>query len=250
MKNLAVRGTIIILIIIFFTYIKSQAQLGLGIKGGFNLSFINNMNPIPKDGQSISWGFLDGNLYGVIVNYNISPRFALKTDLLYSTQGNRFTLKEKDLRSTTTHRFNYLQLPILVKYNLTHGRFKWFINAGPYIAYLLSVKYIFLNPDRVETSFYIDSDKEGWNKINKIDFGICGGTGLIFRLGPGDIILEARQNVGFRNVLEVNQYQYDEENSWSNVNVNFSAGYIYTFKKKKKKEKEEEEEDYTHTSEF
>ncbi|MEO5905259.1 MAG: porin family protein, partial [Saprospiraceae bacterium] len=89
-----------------------------------------------------------------------------------------------------TATLNYLELPLLVKFNFGGEDVKLFVMAGPSIGYLLSGKYDY---DGVE-------EDEVYDFVNRIDVGAHLGAGV--HLGP--VVLDVRYMLGLSNYAKDN----------------------------------------------
>ncbi|GAB3534248.1 porin family protein [Pontibacter brevis] len=155
----------------------AQAQSGLGVRGGANLSNLEGdlRNESLYDSK---WGFHGGltlNI-GIIDNF-----FSIQPELLYSNKGFKNADEEYTLPNQTTPlyrrvgkvNYNYIDLPVLAKIKAGPLYFE----AGPQASYLLSVKD--------ETSVYADNNLVSStttvidrDNMRKFELGYAAGVGI------------------------------------------------------------------------
>ena len=93
---------------------------------------------------------------------------------------------------------NYFQIPILLKYSFGN-KYKFFANAGPYFGYLLNYSYT----GKTINQTFMNSN----SRIKSIDFGLSSGVGLVYNSEKKLALqLEIRNNFGFKNIAETNNY--------------------------------------------
>ena len=124
MKNIF----LIVVILISFNSISAQAQdrLQMGLKAGINVS--DYTGRWFEDRESFSRKSFHVGLVGEL---SLTSRWNLQPEFLYSEQGFGF---RNEFQEELKINLNYLQLPVLVEYELVNG---FFIQGGPQISYLL-----------------------------------------------------------------------------------------------------------------
>lgn len=156
----------------------------IGFKGGVNLSNLNGTN-----GSSIT-GFTGG----IYAEYLISPTFTLRSEALYSLQGNRNDLLSENIK------LHYLNWPILGKVYITD---QLGMEFGPQISFLLS-----------GTGGILPN-----GAYNAVDFGLSLGTSI--QLLP-NLDLGARYNIGLTEVTKTHQ---NIKNSVFQFTLGYTLGY-------------------------
>ncbi len=165
---------LLLLLFAVVTVSAAQAQSGIGIRGGANLSNLSG-DLRNEDNFENKWGFHGGITYniGIVENF-----FSIQPELLYSQKGfknadSEFSSSLGSIRRVGKVNYNYLDLPVLAKIKAGPLYFE----AGPQASYLLSVKNetkTYIND--VERSTTVDSeDKEG---LKEFEFGYAAGVGL------------------------------------------------------------------------
>ncbi|MBB6612977.1 PorT family protein [Pontibacter sp. Tf4] len=169
----------------------AQAQSGVGIRAGANLSNISG-DLRNEDNFENKWGFHGGITYniGIVDNF-----FSIQPELLYSQKG----FKNADVEVGTFRyvgkvNYNYLDLPVLAKIKAGPLYFE----AGPQASYLLSVNNETKTYENgIERASTRDSkDKDG---LKEFEFGYAAGVGLA--LG-NSLNLGVRYNGAFSDFVD------------------------------------------------
>jgi len=174
---------------------QSEAQVHFGVKAGYNLSdiYISGTN-VTSEVKSKS-----GFNAGVFSTIQLSKLFALQPEVFYSEQG----AQRKD--SSANVNYNYLNVPILIKYQLYSGIF---IETGPQVGFLLNSSY-------KSTTF-----SEDLNFISKSTaFSWAFGAG--YKLSSINLGFDIRYNLGISNI---------QTYSWTTTNSVFQIDLFYLFK--------------------
>ncbi len=208
---------------ILFSIETTNAQVGIGVKGGLNLSKLTI-----KEENGLTNSFLPGGAGGLVFNFKANDLFSLQPELLYSSQGTHLkTSLFGDFSSKLST--NYFQLPVLAKLSFGSENVRAFVNVGPYAAYLMSAKTKISamgQEEEVKVDFSEPSVKES---ANRFDFGIAGGLGVAFKVGPGDLFVEGRYNLGLLDINKGEDTKLPDYKPMKNSVINFSAGYIFFF---------------------
>lgn len=159
---------------------KSGAQFG--IKGGVNFS-----NLYTEDVEDNN--MLTSFNAGVYASLPITSFLSIQPEVLYSRKGAELVYDNAFAEGTTKFQLNYIEVPVLLKINLTENLN---IHAGPYFAYLIDAQ-VKNNSDGGVFDFEESYDNDDFNKF---DMGLSGGIGFDFdSFGIG-----ARYNYGLTNV--------------------------------------------------
>jgi len=182
---------------------SQNSKIKFGIQAGLNYSDFRGYEiPVtPLYSETTAFAYLGG----INVEYLIKEKLSLKLDLNYERKSQKAdnTLEifddngsSKVYNFTSKKNYDYLVLPIMIKYTFTN-RNSFFINVGPYIGYLLKSNITNdlgnidgLNNEPFETTKY----------NNKTDFGLSVGLGKNFELKENNsIFIEIRENLGLTN---------------------------------------------------
>jgi hypothetical protein len=170
----------------------TQAQSIVGLRIGTNLATVTTNTSERKT------SFKFGETAGIYTTINLTDKFLIQPELLYSSEGYKRTETVDELRISYNIRSNYLNLPVLAKYKLVNGLT---FELGPQISYLMGgyVKYKY---------YYIDENNviiQGGEKVKLKDdstrsFEFAGVIGVGYEL-KGGYSFNARFTQGITNFI-------------------------------------------------
>jgi len=256
----------IIILLLFCNTVAYAQEWKSGVKTGLSISSLSQGedNIFADDFESIT----DVEI-GIFTGYLLNNKWALQLELLYTNRGGKRDglqpIPPNDVPAELSallpagltpyaafdneSTLRYLEVPILLKH--TWGiDWKFYINAGPYIGFLLSAEQktsgnssIFIdssgqNPLQIPTpggpmtiisSF--DNQIDVKDNLETINFGIHGGFGVIRKLNENnELFIDIRGSKGFVPI------QKDEFLGQTTLGgLVFSVGYAYNFTKNDKK---------------
>lgn len=211
--------------------VGSQAQthfdsrVDFGARGGVTLS-----NVMFKPAITSKFGM--GYTAGVSFRYSEENHFGLIAEVNLVQRG--WAEKFEDLPYSYQRILNYVEVPVM-SHIYFGNRGKFFINAGPEIAYYLG--------DKIKSNFdYLDtSGLEGFHDKNrrteqltmavsqKLDFGIIAGLGGEFSLNRhNSLAIEARLYYGIGNVMPSGRQ--DTFSLSNQLSIAVTAGYWFRIK--------------------
>ena len=225
----------------------------LGLKGGISIPNLSGGggNPLSENYSSR----LAAN-FGVQSEFVLTRTWSVQVELNYAGQGGKrngmqpitnLPPEYAQLVPAGTYLYanfknkailDYLELPVLAR--ITWGkRFPFYVNAGPYLGYLLHAK------EKTSGTSYIYADSQGQqpletqagpvpaqnfdattdvtSSIKRWNLGITGGAGIAKPFGQRNkVFFDARFEYGF---LNIQKYSQDGKNNTGNVLL--SLGYAY-----------------------
>jgi hypothetical protein len=185
-----------------YVYQSEQSALYVGPKLGLNFATFGGDN---STYFSTNTKFIFGGLLG----YNIAQNFDLQLELLYYSTGTSYSANG----ATGNEGISYLEIVPLAKYNIPVSPIiKIFIVAGPQLGIKLSAN-LHQNANSTDTDIS--------QYVSGTDFDIVFGTGVSFKLGPGNLFTDLRYNIGLSNI--------NKTSPPSNTNQVFSLGVGYAF---------------------
>lgn len=202
-----------------------DSKVDIGAKGGITLS-----NVMFKPSIISKFGL--GYTAGVSFRYSEENHFGLLAEVNLVQRG--WVEKFEDLPYKYQRILNYVEVPVMSHIYFGH-RGKFFINAGPEVAYYLG--------DKISSNFdYHDpSELPGFNDKNrrtdqltmdvsqKLDFGIVAGLGGEFSLNRrNSLALEARLYYGIGNVMPSGRQ--DTFSVSNQLSIAITAGYWFRLK--------------------
>ncbi|WP_296619891.1 porin family protein [Marivirga sp.] len=184
--------------IAFLATSSLQAQhMNIGVKGGLNMYNVVNENGSNRE------PLLGFNL-GLIGHFHLSDQFALQPEVVFSTQGAKFSNNGVESQLY----LNYINVPVLLQYMFDNG-FRLF--AGPQLGFLISAK-----SNSNNTQMDMTSDFKG------LEFGASLGVSYI---NPdSNLGIDARYNLGLTDI--------NENNAEASYNRGFQLGLFYLFNHK------------------
>jgi hypothetical protein len=127
---------------------------------------------------------------GLSFQAGITSHFSLVSELYFMKKGGTLIANNPLSVSKTILRFNTLELPVLARFHLG----KFYLNAGPSIAYTLNGKVTIDNQSN-KLSFLNSPDG-----FKRLDAGIQMGGGIEFPLKQRRLALDLRYNYGLTNI--------------------------------------------------
>jgi len=200
------------ILFLFLSYMASgqdnsspASKLTVGIQAGISASA---ESPLFPDEEALL-----GINPMITVQYNFTPHFSLRTGLGLQQQGYYFS--EPILTSSSIdpktgfpnangsiiNQFtvNYGMLPIMAKYKFGNDRFGFFVEGGPYVAYMASASQFIRVNDSTGTHVFTNNVT---NEYKRVDIGASLGIGLEKSITEHlGLILEISGNFGFSDIM-------------------------------------------------
>ncbi len=162
--------------------VVSSEESKIGVKGGLNMS---NLYTEDVDDENVLYGF---NL-GLFAELPLTGSVSLQPEVIFTTKGAELKYDNAFAEGTAKFRLNYIEVPLLVKLNVTDN---FNIHFGPYAAFLVDSKIT--NEDaNGDINFEQEIDEDD---LNKFDYGLAAGLGFDF----GAFGIGARYNYGLSTV--------------------------------------------------
>jgi hypothetical protein len=234
-------------------------EVRFGVHGGLSIPDIRGSQDDP-----FSRGFTSrqGPFFGIFLEKELAPHWSLVAELNYTSQGGLRkglqpitmdlssslplppdTVLYASFRNETI--LDYLEVPIMGR--LAFGKkLRVFINAGPYVGILLRARAvtkgtsalyldegatmpIIIPPNTEPLEVDLGANTNVKDSLKSTNIGLIGGGGLMYPLGPGDLILEAHFQLGLTTI------QRDVETSGKSQTgaVVISLGYSLPLAKNK-----------------
>lgn len=195
----------------------------LGVKGGVTFS---EMAWSP----SVRQGFTQGVTMGVAARYTEENHFGLIGELNLTQRGWSEAFEPSTGLSYSRH-FTYIQLPVMTHIFFGSNKFRFFINLGPEIGYMIG--------DRISANFnYGDiqsvptfpanrrSEQLDMKVARKFDYGIAAGLGAEARIAnKHSIMVEGRFYYGISNVFSSNRG--DTFGASRGMSIEVTAAYLF-----------------------
>lgn len=164
----------------------NQPQIGLRVGG--NLAQLRGESSFGDDATDRKLGFT----VGTFAEMPLTGSFSLQPELLYTQKGG--TEEDVDFN------LDYLELPVLVKYNLpVEGRLVPSLYAGPYAAYTLRRSF-------KSEGVSIDADEF----FKSVDYGATFGVDFGYRFARRAATLGLRYDLGLANIFD-DDFEFDDD---------------------------------------
>lgn len=157
-----------------------KPQFAIG--GSFGTTF-SSVTFIPKIKNSMLMGYTGG----IMARFDSEKNVGLQAELNLTQQGWDETFEDPKYEYSRT--LSYVELPFLTHIYVGSKRFKFFLNLGPKIGYLLKDDSKQKNIDDKTGTITEQHNKK---VENKFDWGLCGGPGMELRTGIGYFLIEGR----------------------------------------------------------
>jgi hypothetical protein len=194
---------LIILVCIITNYLLAQndyQEHAIGIRGGATLSMVQFNPSIQQSTLPITYHV------GAQFRMVSEKYFGLKVELNYSQKG------FKDINGH--RRLDYIELPLMTHITFGQKLFRFFIDLGPEVAYLIQDKTII-------------STEQQHNLLvkNRFDYGLVGGLGFELNTKYGIYTIDARYNFGLNNIFGNSASEYFKTST--NQNITLSLAYLF-----------------------
>ena len=164
-----------------FAMVSFAQDNQFGIKAGVNFS--NYIGSEASDAFDSKTSFYAGGF----ASFPIAKRFAIQPELIYSRQG---TQDSNNGIGDVKINLNYLNLPILTKFNVAGGLS---VLSGPQLGVLLSAK-----TDIKDVDPTVDGEENIKSRYKDTDFGWVFGAEHQLSFG---LVVEARYNLGISKLF-------------------------------------------------
>jgi hypothetical protein len=192
------KSLIIFVSFIFLSPIILWSQSVIEIRYGLNRAIWRLDDRILEDFTYT----LDRQVASIGINIPIHKMFSLHPEIGYVQKGNKLILRDTAGSYTYTDKLNFIELPILLKFNFKYEQFTFYISAGPNIAYALNGKSIYL--EQTSTVSFTQEDKILFSnkEFKKTDFGLLLGTGASVPIWKLRLGVDIRYSYALTGVLD------------------------------------------------
>lgn len=210
----------------------SFAQIQLGIRGGGNWGFVSK--PPFMGGLTPSLHPSAGPTGAIFLDIPLSDRVSFRPEAAYVQKG--FVVREGldvnlggfnlPIGARVAYQSKNIEIPLLLKVNLTDGAFQPYLIAGPSVGYALDGR-IRTRATAFFTTQPYDVDLNYGGMLNRWDIGAVGGLGLSMDAGAGKFFIEGRYTHGFTRQVQVPIVNVDVRNRGiaASIGYSFPIGY-------------------------
>ena len=254
MKKHILLSALLVSIFLMGTVTTFSQKFSVGARLGLDFATYSNFSKEKSDlsdlGLTAKRNTHAGFVGGVMAYYDFNKFLGLQGELLVDRKGGKMTVTGTEttfddygdpisvsVSEVSTVGITYLTIPILLRGGTEFGRFKIHGLLGPYFAIGLGGKAK-ITEDGTTTTYKVvfkkepenpsADDKNDYHKI--ADVGLTIGAEPAFKLGPGDIIVDLRYNLGFIDTK--NPFKKgDKYHPWCNRSFSLTFGYVITLGK-------------------
>lgn len=218
-----------------FTATPAQAQMDIkpGVRAGVNsMSYGGDAG----DNVSSSTGFLIGGF----ATLDFGAPVLVQPELMYIQKGAKQESSAFGATITNNETLNYIELPILAKYQIPAGGLSANVFAGPSIGFNIggtaSTECSGFPNDTArdeagcgeEKDFGdLSKDEDGF-EISSTDFGLVFGAGVDFGLSAGTVSVDVRYQFGLTNTRSyISEFPSEEQVSLPNQGFIITAGFAF-----------------------
>ncbi|NLW18854.1 MAG: PorT family protein [Candidatus Cloacimonetes bacterium] len=187
------KKTLIILALTVLSLSLAFADVTYGLRGGLNM-----MNRATTQENALETGDRSGFHGGLVLQYRTDSNFIVQPEILYSQKGYTY----KVLTVDTTTMMDYVEVPILLKYNIKAAKGLYIQpTVAPFVGYAVVGKNTFKGA-------VIEDETDILEDINRLNYGLDFGldiqvidrvlVGARYQLGLADFD-------GDNNVIEKNK---------------------------------------------
>lgn len=211
---------------------SSFAQVQVGIRGGGNWGFASK--PAFLGSLTPTLHPSAGPTGAIFLDIPLSDRFSFRPEIAYVQKG--FVVRESlDIKlggfslpigARIAYQSHNLEIPLLLKVNLSDGPVQPYIIAGPSVSYALDGR-IRTRATALFSTQPFDVDLDYGNTLNRWDVGAVGGLGLAMNAGTGKFFIEGRYTHGFTRQVQVPVVNVDVRNRGiaATIGYSFPIGY-------------------------
>ncbi|HEY9165863.1 MAG TPA: porin family protein [Candidatus Kryptonia bacterium] len=194
---------LVILFVIMIPAAFAQLPLSVGVLGGLNLA---NATTSP----SLSTTTRTGMIVGGSIEFGLAPMLSVQPEVLYIQKGAKYSMIFLGQTIDATFKFDYVEVPILIKAKLPVGPLKPYVFVGPNIGFSVNAQGEVTAFGQTQTS-KIDSTKS-------TDFCLDIGAGVEYSLIANlSLTGDVRYSLGLTNIGT-------ESESWKSTGVQILVG--------------------------
>jgi hypothetical protein len=202
---------------IFCVKISAQYYCGpeiiVGAKSGAVLSTGAFTEPNGVSPDQNSYYHHLGAFGGALFRYSGERYLAMQVEVNFMQRGFRSY-------GNFSRTFNYVEIPLLAHVFYGAKRFRWFVNFGPEISYLINEQLW----GNASTVFMTEPLK------SRFDYGLVVGTGFEIHTKAGIYQLEGRYEFGFGDFFSA--LPSDNFRRSANRNLTLTLGWLWNFGKR------------------
>ena len=244
-KKYQMKSIYLILTLLTFSFFaNAQTQISVGARVGLNIANQRvEINGLPTDRGPRSIKVLD---VAIPVEISFSEKFAIQPEFHFTRKGEVVGF-ENDMGQNVSIecRYDYFDLPLLLKYDFDSGGGKLYAIAGPLLSYGLGGTEFIMVDDQSEENDIDFEDRFGLGQqriYDRLNIGAVVGLGVEASLKRGSIVADLRYGLSFDNVFA--ETIGDDVLTVKNYAITISIGYMHDFGKKRNIKRKDVDDGY------
>ena len=208
---------------------QDSSKWVIGIHGGAAAAAFYDV-PATNNDYQLTPGFIAG----VVGQYEIGGKISICAEVNFEMKGNSiivhssnpYVYSPRNIKIRTN--LDYITLPLTCRYTHSSRKLKYYIQLGPYIGYLLSVRnYVGQAGETLSPTGEVDM-----GYYRQIDYGLTAGIGLAIPLSKKfQLPIEIRNNLSIHRLYSA---EASSDNSSKNESFALVVGLQYLFQPTKK----------------
>jgi hypothetical protein len=194
-----------------------KTELYIGVKGGATFSKVRFY-------PNVIESFQQGNLGGIVFRLISEPHIGFQVEANFTQKG------WKEDSAGYSRRLNYVSLPIMTHVNLGDKAFRFTLNLGPEVAYMISEEENFSTGTTISSGDARYRNYFGKPTDTQLDFLFTAGIGMEYHLKAGGaFVFEGRAFYSLPNLFNPDNYPYKVSQS---NGAQVTLTYLFQLKKK------------------
>jgi hypothetical protein len=186
------RNQITLALAIILISTSAFAQVNFGLRSGVAATTLSDKGDLYND-NNVTFSYTGG----VFATIPVIKSFAIQPELNYVRKGRSNETTELNTTTETDFMLHYLEVPVLFQYRnkqlLNKSGSEFYLNAGPYAAFVLSTQTRLSNDESESTLVPVEDSKN-------TDWGVTMGIGFQTPVFKKDICFDLRYDMGLSEI--------------------------------------------------
>lgn len=174
-------------------------DLQLNLKAGLNIATLYGVSMDSLIDNGYDRTPTPGLCGGIGLDIGLTNHLSIEPELLLTMKGTEFTKEKDGVTDQFDVEYIYLSMPILLKKNFKLSKIGLHILVGPAPSINLTSNYETSLEGTGDPSKEYDVTYDTKDITTDTDISLVAGFGLEIPLGPGNLTIDARNSIGFRD---------------------------------------------------
>jgi len=206
------------LLICLFLSTNLEAQISIGVKGGYSNAWEDYGDvELPDDAQID----VNGYYFSILSYLRINKHLDIGLEPGFVQRGAACVPGFNIFEGDTEFQLNYIELPLMIRGNISFAKEKievfGKVGYGGAMVQKGTEKLTIFGSDEPPTETKIDFENE-FSSLNKFDHGAYGGFGIGFNFGKNQLFLEGNYYHGLKD--------FDNNNTSKNRSLQLGLGFL------------------------